>query len=74
MARSDAYRMSTIEDLERAVRDLQSDELARFRAWFAEFDAQEWDRQFERDANSGKLDQLAADALRDLDEGRCTDL
>ncbi len=66
--------MSTIEDLERAVRGLQPDELARFRAWFADFDAHTWDLQFERDATSGKLDQMAADALNDLDEGRCTDL
>jgi hypothetical protein len=48
--------------------------LARFRSWFADFDADGWDRQFEADVAAGRLDALGAEALRDLDEGRCRDL
>jgi len=48
--------------------------LAAFRAWFAEFDAAVWDKQFEEDVAAGRLDQLAEEALRDLREERCTDL
>jgi hypothetical protein len=66
--------MSTVEDIETAVRNLPPDELAAFRRWFAEFDAEAWDRQFERDVESGRLDALADEALRDLDEGRTTEL
>ena len=31
-------------------------------------------RQFEEDVAAGRLDRLAEEALRDLREGRCTDL
>jgi hypothetical protein len=32
---------------------------------------QVWDRQIEADAEAGKLDQLAKEALRDYREGKC---
>ena len=66
--------MSTVQEIESAVRELSPDELARFRTWFIEFDAADWDRRFEKDAVEGRLDALADEALRDLAEGRCTDL
>jgi hypothetical protein len=47
---------------------------AHFRSWFAEFDANDWDRQFESDARNGKLDGLAGGALRDHIAGKSTDL
>jgi hypothetical protein len=66
--------MSTIQEIEDAIRQLPDDELAALRVWFAEFDAAAWDRQFERDVAEGRLDTLADEALRDAREGRCTDL
>ena len=66
--------MSTIVEIEEAIRKLPDEDLASLRAWFAEFDAAAWDRQFERDAAEGRLDALADEALRDRREGRCTDL
>lgn len=66
--------MSTVQEIEHAVRRLSQDDLAAFRRWFAEFDATAWDRQFEEDVAAGRLDHLAGEALRDLREGRCTDL
>ncbi len=66
--------MSTIDEIEQAVRQLSEKELAVFRAWFAQFDAAAWDRQLENDIAAGKLNRLAAEASRDLQEGRCTDL
>ena len=51
--------MSKINDLERQVQSLSADELASFRQWFAELDAEACDRQFEADVKSGKLDALA---------------
>jgi hypothetical protein len=65
--------MSTIQQLENGVRQLSAEELATFRAWFAEFDAEQWDRQFEADVSGGRLDWLVEEARRDLREGRCTD-
>jgi hypothetical protein len=66
--------MSTIREIEDAIRQLRDDELAALRAWFAEFDAAAWDRQIERDSAEGRLDALADEAHRDAREGRCTDL
>ena len=51
--------MSKVNDLERQIEGLSAEELAAFRLWFAEFDAETWDRQFEADAKAGKLDSLA---------------
>jgi hypothetical protein len=66
--------MSTIVEIEQAIERLSPEELRLFRAWFAERDALEWDRQFEADAVTGRLDALADEAIRELREGRCKDL
>jgi hypothetical protein len=66
--------MIAVQEIETAVRRLSREELAAFRVWFQEFDAEAWDLQFEEDVVAGRLDHLAEEALRDLREGRCTDL
>ncbi len=66
--------MNTVQEIEDAVGKLPPEGLAAFRAWFAEFDAAVWDRQFEQDVDEGRLDSMADEALQDLREGRCTDL
>jgi hypothetical protein len=60
----------SVEELEKAVTKLPPDQLARFRAWFEEFAADEWDKQIERDAKSGKLDKLLAESEADFRDGR----
>jgi hypothetical protein len=47
--------MSTVTEIESAISKLSREELAAFRAWFEDFDAEAWDRQFEEDAKSGRL-------------------
>ena len=66
--------MSTVTEIEAAISKLSREELFAFRSWFEDFDAEAWDRQFEQDVKAGRLDALAEEALRDLREGRCTDL
>jgi len=66
--------MTTVQDIEDAVAHLSDSELDKFRTWFVNFDATAWDREFEADAQSGKLDRLADQALNDLAQGRCTEL
>jgi hypothetical protein len=66
--------MNTVQEIENAVRQFSAEDLAAFRAWFAEFDALAWDRQLDADVASGRLDQLAEEAIDDLQHGRCTDL
>jgi hypothetical protein len=66
--------MTKIETIERQIQELSDEDLAKFREWFAEFDAEAWDRQFEADVNAGKLDALAEKALRQHAEGKTTKL
>jgi hypothetical protein len=66
--------MSTVSEIERAVQRLSRSDLSAFRDWFFGFDAEAWDKQFTEDVTAGRLDGLADEAIRDLREGRCTDL
>ncbi len=66
--------MSTVSEIENAVQKLSRNDLTTFRNWFLGFDASAWDKQFEEDAAAGRLDVLADEAIRDLREGRSTDL
>jgi hypothetical protein len=61
--------MDKIEKIGREIRNFSPPELAAFRKWFHDFDAQAWDRQIEEDAQAGKLDALAEAALRDWEAG-----
>ena len=66
--------MTTAEDIEKAVERLAPRELARFRAWFEEFDARQFDAAIERDAQAGKLDAHADEALAAHRAGRSREL
>jgi hypothetical protein len=65
--------MSTVDEIEASIRQLTPAERACFRAWFAEFDAADWDRQIEADLAAGRLDWIVDEAIKDLDSGRCSD-
>ena len=60
----------TVKEIEQAVTQLSKDQLAEFRAWYEQFDADVWDRQIEEDIAAGKLDALADAAIADHKVGR----
>jgi hypothetical protein len=66
--------MTTLEDIEKAIAELPHDQLVRFRAWFEQFEAARFDQRIERDAKTGRLDQLAEQALADFRAGRAREL
>lgn len=66
--------MSTVQEIERAIRTLKPEEVATLRDWFANYEADLWDRQIEQDVAAGRLKRFGDEALRDLAEGRCTEL
>lgn len=66
--------MSDVEELEQRVKGLSSEDLARFRDWFIEFDSRLWDQQIEADLKAGKLDQLIAEARADFKAGKARTL
>lgn len=66
--------MTRVQRLEQEIKALAPQELADFRKWFQEYDAQQWDKQIEEDASSGKLDQLAQKALGDHKAGKSKEI
>jgi hypothetical protein len=66
--------MGKLENIEGQIKDLSAQEMAELRQWFATFDAEEWDRQFEADVRAGKLDALAEKALQAHASGTTTKL
>jgi hypothetical protein len=63
-------KLGKVEEIEAAVVQLSKEELEIFRTWFEDFQERLWDEQIERDAKSGRLDKLAADALAEHKAGR----
>ena len=53
--------MKNLEEIQSAVAKLPREELSVFREWFEEVAA-------------GRLDAIAKQAMRDFEEGRCTEL
>ena len=64
----------TIEDLEKAIEKLAPGEFDRLRAWFEEFQAERFDEKIARDAQAGKLDRFADQAIDDFRKGRAREL
>ena len=67
-------KMMTVEELELAVNSLTPEEYGRFRRWFLDRDWEDWDREIEEDADAGRLDFLAREAIEAKNKKRLTDL
>lgn len=63
-----------VEELESAVSQLSSEELAKFFQWFEEFMADQWDRQIEADILAERLDAAGKRADEDVLAGRAEPL
>jgi hypothetical protein len=61
--------MSTVEEIETAVRRLPRSEALRFEHWFLEYMQAEWDAQLDTAAASGRLDFLAEEGRREKQAG-----
>lgn len=66
--------MDKVEKISIELQEFSEAELAAFRKWFHEFDAEQWDRQIADDAAAGKLDALAEKSLQDFKSGRCEEI
>jgi hypothetical protein len=66
--------MGKVEQIAEAIKALSEGELHQLRAWFADFDAANWDRQLDSDVASGRLEKLAERALAEHAAGRTTPL
>ncbi len=66
--------MSTIIEIQEAVRALPEEEFQTFASWFEQYEEERWDRQIERDQKSGPLRSLMEKARSDFEAGKCTPL
>lgn len=66
--------MTTVEDIKTAIIHLSEAELRELRAWYEQFDAQQWDAQLASDVAAGRLDALADAAIRAFETGQTTEL
>ncbi len=62
--------MTKLEQIEQSVAALSKTEMKKFARWFAELQADMWDRQIEADFKAGRLDQLTAKALAEIAAGK----
>ena len=53
-----------VKDVELAITQLPTKDLAELAAWFAAYTAEMWDQQIEQDLRAGRLDAL----LKEVDE------
>ena len=66
--------MAELLEIERNIINLTNEELSIFRKWFFDYDNQSWDKQFEDDVESGKLKDLASQALHEFQSGEYSSL
>ena len=62
--------MSTLNEIKEAVSRFSSEDLAAFRAWFVELDADAWERKIEEHRKAGRLSPRLLEileALRDVE-------
>ncbi|MEQ8209831.1 MAG: hypothetical protein RH917_08355 [Lacipirellulaceae bacterium] len=64
----------SVKELETAISQLSKEEFAELSHWFAEFQAQAWDKQIEQDLNSGKLDALINEVDAEIAAGKAKPL
>ncbi len=66
--------MERVEKIENEIEDLEPEEVAELRRWFAEFDNALWDAQIKADAKSDRLDELGREALDAYEAGEVSEL
>ncbi len=66
--------MTTIAEIQEAVRTLAEEQFEAFSRWFEQYEEERWDREIERDQKAGALRSLMDKARADFEAGECTPL
>ena len=61
--------MTSVAEIQDAIRVLGSADFARLRRWMSDLDWDRWDQQVEADAEAGRLDFLADEAAASVAQG-----
>jgi hypothetical protein len=62
--------MTKLEAIEEEIKKLSPGEQSQLLDWMSERDWEEWDAQIARDSESGKLDELFANAMAEHKAGK----
>lgn len=60
----------SVQEIENAVTGLSPEELAKFAAWFEEYQANRWDERIESDSRAGRFDTLIKRAKEQAQAGK----
>ena len=66
--------MTTVAEIQEAVQSLPEDQFDQFSSWFDSYEEEHWDRQIERDQETGPLRDLMEKARADFEAGKCSRL
>jgi hypothetical protein len=65
--------MSTVPEIESAIKKLDSSQLSELSQWFEEFVAKAWDERVEADAKAGKFAHIKEEISRERAAGDLID-
>jgi hypothetical protein len=66
--------MLTAEEIKKSIVQLPEKEYRKLRKWFSERDWEDWDKKIMLDAQNGRLDFLAEEAMREKKKGTLREL
>jgi hypothetical protein len=66
--------MAKVQLIEEEIKKLSPEELAQLRDCFLELDAEQWDKELDRDAASGRLEKLFEKSLADHRAGKSREI
>lgn len=64
----------SVKDIEQAITQLSTEELAELSVWFADYQATVWDEQIEQDLEAGRLDALLEKIDEEYEAGEANSL
>ncbi|HEV2319748.1 MAG TPA: hypothetical protein VGV18_08365 [Verrucomicrobiae bacterium] len=64
--------MSTVQEIETAIKKLKPQEVREVADWLDELREQLWDNQIDADAKAGKFNKMIAKAKAEFREGKAT--
>lgn len=59
----------TLAQIKSAIKQLSEEERCELNAWLQDWPSDEWDKQMEADARSGKLDAMVNESVEEFKRG-----
>ena len=63
-----------VKEIIKNIENLSKNELKEFLKWVEDFENKIWDKEFENDVLSGKLDKIEKKVIEDYKKGKCQEI